>query len=87
LKCLKPDHNTISNFRRDNPKAIRKVFRATVQIAKHFDHECAEGVLRILSSLFLAIFDLIRSVSEVCDRIIFPGIKMSFKNRLSLKPL
>lgn len=37
LKCLKPDHNTIANFRRDNPKAIRKVFRATVQIARHFD--------------------------------------------------
>jgi transposase len=37
IKCLKPDHNTISNFRRDNEKAIRKVFRATVQIAKHFD--------------------------------------------------
>jgi transposase len=37
LNGLKPDHNTISNFRRDNPKAIKKVFRATVQIAKHFD--------------------------------------------------
>ena len=37
LKCLQPDHNTISNFRRDNPRAIKKVFRATVQIAKHFD--------------------------------------------------
>ena len=37
LKCLKPDHNTISNFRRDNPQAIKRVFRATVQIAKHFD--------------------------------------------------
>lgn len=37
LKCLQPDHNTISNFRRDNPKAIKKVFRSTVQIAKHFD--------------------------------------------------
>jgi transposase len=37
LKCLKPDHNTISNFRKDNPKAIKKVFRTTVQIAKHFD--------------------------------------------------
>jgi len=37
LKCLRPDHNTISNFRRDNPKAIKKVFRTTVQIAKHFD--------------------------------------------------
>jgi transposase len=37
MKCLKPDHNTIANFRRDNPKAIKKIFRATVQIAKHFD--------------------------------------------------
>ena len=37
LKCLKPDHNTISNFRRDNPKAIKMVFRETVRIAKHFD--------------------------------------------------
>jgi len=37
LKCLKPDHNTISNFRQGNKKAIRKVFRATVQIARHFD--------------------------------------------------
>jgi len=37
LKGLQPDHNTISNFRRDNPKAIKKVFRATVQIAKHFE--------------------------------------------------
>jgi hypothetical protein len=37
LKCFKPDHNTISNFRQGNRKAIKKVFRATVQIAKHFD--------------------------------------------------
>ena len=37
LKCLKPDHNTISNFRRDNPKAIKKVFRETIKIAKYFN--------------------------------------------------
>jgi transposase len=37
LKFLKPDHNTIANFRRDNPKAIKKVFRTTVEIARHFD--------------------------------------------------
>ena len=37
LKCLKPDHNTISNFRRDNPKAIKKVFRETVKIANYFN--------------------------------------------------
>jgi transposase len=37
IKGLSPDHNTISNFRRDNPKAIKKVFRATVAIARNFD--------------------------------------------------
>jgi len=37
LSSLTPDHNTIANFRKDNPKAIKKVFRATVNIAKHFD--------------------------------------------------
>ncbi len=37
LNSLAPDHNTISNFRRDNPKAIKKVFRATVNIARHFN--------------------------------------------------
>lgn len=34
IKGLMPDHNTISNFRRDNEQAIRKVFRATVEMAK-----------------------------------------------------
>ena len=37
MKQLIPDHNTISNFRRDNERAIRKVFRFTVSIAKNFD--------------------------------------------------
>ena len=37
LKTLAPDHNTIANFRRDNPKAIKKVFRETVRIARHFN--------------------------------------------------
>lgn len=37
LKGLAPDHNTISNFRKDNPKVIRRVFQATVSIAKNFD--------------------------------------------------
>jgi transposase len=37
LKNLRPDHNTISNFRRDNPKAIKKVFRQTVKMAKYFN--------------------------------------------------
>ena len=36
LRELGPDHNTISNFRRDNEKAIRKVFRHTVNVANRF---------------------------------------------------
>lgn len=36
MRSLIPDHNTIANFRKDNPKAIQKVFRSTVQLAKHF---------------------------------------------------
>jgi transposase len=37
LKGLVPDHNTISNFRKNNSKAIKKVFRATVELSKHFE--------------------------------------------------
>ena len=37
LGNLHPDHNTISNFRRDNPQAIKRVFRETVKIANHFN--------------------------------------------------
>ncbi|WP_346860156.1 IS1182 family transposase [uncultured Draconibacterium sp.] len=37
LRSLKPDHNTIANFRRDNPRAIKKVFRETVKIATYFN--------------------------------------------------
>src|SRR5690625_2616012 len=34
---LAPDHNTISNFKKDNPDTIKKVFRATVELAKNFE--------------------------------------------------
>ena len=37
MKGLAPDHNTIANFRKDNPKAIRKIFHATVSLAINFD--------------------------------------------------
>jgi len=37
MRGLSPDHNTIANFRKNNPRAIQKVFRNTVQIAKHFE--------------------------------------------------
>ena len=37
MKGLVPDHNTIANFRKDNPTSIKKVFRATVSIAKNLD--------------------------------------------------
>lgn len=36
LESLTPDHNTISNFRKNNTKAIKKVFFATVSIARNF---------------------------------------------------
>jgi transposase len=37
LKGLVPDHNTIANFRKDNSKAIARIFRATVKLATHFE--------------------------------------------------
>lgn len=37
LKNLKPDHNTIARFRKDNPKAIKRVFRHSVEIARNFN--------------------------------------------------
>ena len=37
IQCLCPDHNTIANFRRDNSRAIKKVFRETVRMASYFD--------------------------------------------------
>lgn len=37
LKNLKPDHNTIARFRKDNHKAIKKVFHQTVTLARNFN--------------------------------------------------
>ncbi len=37
LKELTPDHNTIANFRRDNSKAIKAVFRKMVIMCKRLD--------------------------------------------------
>lgn len=37
MEGLKPDHNTIANFRRDNPQGIGRVFQETVKLAAHFD--------------------------------------------------
>lgn len=36
LESLTPDHNTISNFRKDNSKAIKRTFHATVTLARNF---------------------------------------------------
>jgi len=36
VESLVPDHNTISNFRKDNAKSIKKVFFATVEMARNF---------------------------------------------------
>lgn len=37
MQSLMPDHNTIANFRKNNQRGIKKVFRATVQLASTFD--------------------------------------------------
>lgn len=37
LNNLSPDHNTISNFRKDNFKSIKKVFRETVKLSQYFN--------------------------------------------------
>ena len=37
LRQLIPDHNTIANFRKDNTKAIKKVFRKMVTMCKRLD--------------------------------------------------
>ncbi len=37
LGNLGPDHNTIARFRKENPKAIKRAFRATVSIAKNYE--------------------------------------------------
>lgn len=37
LKNLRPDHNTIARFRKDNPKAIKRVFRESVNLARNFN--------------------------------------------------
>jgi len=37
LNELAPDHNTIANFRKDNPKAIKQVFRKMVSMCKKLD--------------------------------------------------
>ena len=37
LKRLVPDHNTVSNFRRDHPAAIKEVFWSSVRLAQYFE--------------------------------------------------
>jgi len=37
VEQLRPDHNTINNFRKSNEDGIRNVFRQTVNIAKDFE--------------------------------------------------
>jgi transposase len=37
MKSLSPDYHTIVNYRKDNPKAIKKVFGSAMELAKDFD--------------------------------------------------
>ena len=64
LHNLIPDHNTISNFRRDNEKAIRKVFRHTVSIAKGIKRASADVGL-IFTALNL------RRLMNIIDKNVF----------------
>jgi hypothetical protein len=43
--------------------------------------------LRMLVSLFLAVFGLNRGISGSCERKLFPGIRMSVTKRFCLKPI
>lgn len=43
--------------------------------------------LKAPASLHFDISDLVRSISEACDGILFPGIRMPVRNRLSFKSL
>jgi len=64
MRRLTPDHNTISNFRKNNPKAIRKVFRATVELAKHFDLIGATLIAEIVQNYELKILKKIISSNQ-----------------------
>jgi len=37
IKNLQPDRNTIARFRKDNPKAIKRIFHQSVQLARNFN--------------------------------------------------
>jgi len=59
LKGLVPDHNTISNFRRDNPKAIKKVFslhyswNSLCADLNHLNPQSYFYISRVLPALFM----------------------------------
>ena len=60
MRGLTPDHNTIANFRKDNPKAIRKVFDTTVALAKNFDligKNQLKEYMNGLASMFLILIE------------------------------
>lgn len=54
LKCLKPDHKTIADFRRDHPKALQRVFREFIELCKALELFGGE-VVAIDGSKFLAV--------------------------------
>jgi len=43
--------------------------------------------LKALASLYFDISDLLRGISVVLGGILFPGIQISFRNKITLKPL
>ena len=49
--------------------------------------EVLKEYLKAAASIYFDILGLIRGSLVACEGIFFPGIQMSFRNRLSLKPL
>ncbi len=59
---------------------LRRIGRIlTIDVLKEY--------LKAVASLYFDILGLIRDISVTCEGILFPKIQMSFRNRLSLKPL
>jgi hypothetical protein len=49
--------------------------------------EVLKEYLKVVASMYFDVLGLIRSSLVACEGIFFPCIQMSFRNRLSLKPL
>jgi hypothetical protein len=108
IKCLRPDHNTIANFRRDDPESLREGFSYLLtkkgmsragsdvgfmfiaynlrRIGNILTREVLKEYLRILVSVFLTFYDLLRGILMQYTRAVFMEIELLCKNQVILKP-